>query len=388
MFPNKSLNNQIRSVILALYLLSSTPKLVVGEDSVTYKYEDYQEDNDRIRVVAHYVRVEKELGANTTISAIGLIDTITGSSPTGEPIQAEDPNQVPLEYLEDERKSGVINLEQRVGDHAFTFEFSHSDESDYLSEGGTITYKRELNKNNTTLQAGYSLLDDELTAFSLPEPEAKTSHDLFFGVTQVVDPSTIVRANIAYGQENGYLADPYKGVLKSVEILPEFFLPILFPENRPRSREKWIFFTEALRDFDKLGAGIQASYRYFSDDAGIDSHTFSVEWFQKLSEKVILKPIYRYYKQSAANFYFYDLDQTSILPDRDLRGVGPFYSSDHRLSKMETHTYGLKLIWFISDALEFNVKFNRYEMKGLDNITHPSAYSDADIFTVGGRWWF
>jgi hypothetical protein len=103
---------------------------------------------------------------------------------------------------------------------------------------------------------------------------------------------------------------------------------------------------------------------------------------------VILKPIYRYYKQSAANFYFYDLDQTSILPDRDLRGVGPFYSSDHRLSKMETHTYGLKLIWFISDALEFNVKFNRYEMKGLDNITHPSAYSDADIFTVGGRWWF
>jgi hypothetical protein len=55
---------------------------------------------------------------------------------------------------------------------------------------------------------------------------------------------------------------------------------------------------------------------------------------------------------------------------------------------METHTYGLKLIWFINDDLEFNIKFNRYEMKGLDGITHFSAYSDADILTVGGRWWF
>lgn len=388
MFSKKSFSNQLRSLLLAVYLVSSTPKLVVGEDSITYKYEDYQEDNDRIRVVAHYVRAEKDLGVNTTLSVVGLVDTITGSSPTGEPIQDEDPDQVPLDYLEDERKSVVVNLEHKRGDHSFTFEVSHSDESDYLSQGGTLSYKRELNKNNTTLQAGYSLLDDELTAVSLPEPETKISHDLFFGISQVIDTSTVLRTNIAYGQENGYLADPYKGVLKSVEILPEFFLPILFPENRPRSREKWIFFTEVLRDFDKLKASMQASYRYFSDDAGIDSHTFTWEWFQKLSEKVILKPIYRYYKQSEANFYFYNLDQTDIIPDRDLSGTGPYYSSDHRLSKMETHTYGLKLIWFMTDDLEFNVKFNRYEMKGLDAITHPSAYSDADVFTIGGRWWF
>lgn len=388
MFSKKSFSNQLRSLLLAVYLLSSTPKLVVGEDSITYKYEDYQEDNDRIRVVAHYVRAEKDLGVNTTLSVIGLVDTITGSSPTGEPIQDDDPDQVPLEYLEDERESVVVNLEHKQGDHSFTFEVSHSDESDYLSQGGTLSYKRELNKNNTTLQAGYSMLDDELTAFSLREPESKTSHDLFFGVTQVVDPSTVVRTNIAYAQESGYLADPYKGVLKSAEILPEFFLPIFFSENRPRFREKWIFFSEVIRDFDKLNASMQASYRYFSDDAGIDSHTFTLEWFQKLSEKVIIKPIYRYYTQSAADFYFYDLDQTDIIPDRDLRGTGPYYSSDHRLSKLETHTYGLKLIWFITDDLEFNVKFNRYEMSGLDGNTHPSAYSDADVFTIGGRWWF
>ena len=380
--------NQFHCLLLALYLLSSAPKLILAEDSITRKYEEYQEDNDRIRVEAHYLRVEKDLGVNTTVSVVGLVDTITGSTPTGEPIQEGDPNQVPLEELEDRRKSAVVNIEHKRGDNAFTFELSYSDESDYLSQGGTASYKRELNKNNTTLQAGYSLLDDELTAPTLRDPEIKISHDLFFGISQVVDPSTVVRANVAYGQENGYLADPYKIVLKSVEVLPDFFLPIRFPENRPRSREKWIFFTEVMRDFEKLKASTQTSYRYFSDNAGIDSHTFSVEWFQKLSDTVIFRPNYRYYKQSAANFYHYDLDQTSIIPDRSLRGTGPFYSSDHRLTKMETVTYGAKLVWFAMDNLEFNVKYNRYEMKGLDGITHQSAYSDADIITIGGRWWF
>ena len=382
------LKSRIYSLLLAFYLISSTPKPIRAEDSLTYKYEDYQEDNDRIRVEAHYVRAEKDLGVNTTLSVVGLVDTITGSTPTGEPIQDDDPNQVPLEYLEDKRESIILSLDHKKGDHNFSFELSYSEESDYESKGGSMVYKRELNKNNTTLQAGYSLLEDDLSAPTLRNPEEKTSHDMFVGVSQIIDSSTVLTSNISYGKENGYLGDPYKGVQKTIEILPGFFLPILFPENRPGDREKWIFYTELLRNVEKANGSLQTSYRFFSDDAGIDSHTFSVEWFQKLNDHLVLRPIYRYYKQSASDFYYYDLDSTSIIPDRSNAGNPPFYSSDHRLSKMETHTYGLKLIWFINDDLEFNIKFNRYEMKGLDGITHFSAYSDADILTVGGRWWF
>jgi len=382
------LRSRIYSLLLAFYLISSTAKLIRAEDSLTYKYEDYQEDNDRIRVVAHYLRVEKDLGVNTKLGVVGLVDTITGSTPTGEPIQEDDLNQVPLETLEDRRKSVVVDLDHKRKDHSFSFELSYSDESDYESKGGVVGYKRELNKNNTTLQLGYSLLEDDLTAPTLRDPEAKTSHDLYAGVSQVIDSSTVLTTNISYGKENGYLGDPYKAVQKTIEILPDFFLPILFPENRPRSREKWIFFSEIQRDIPNANASLQGSYRYFSDDAGINSHTWNLEWFQKLGDHVILRPVYRYYRQSASDYYFYDLDTSNVIPDRSNAGNAPFYSSDHRLSKMETNTYGLKLIWFINDDLEFNVKFNRYEMKGLDGITHFSAYSDADILTVGGRWWF
>ncbi|MCZ6673370.1 MAG: DUF3570 domain-containing protein [Verrucomicrobia bacterium] len=388
MAATSSIKTRLFSLLLALYLISSTPKPIRAEDAITYKYEDYQEDNDRIRVQAHYVKVDKDLGINTTLSVIGLVDTITGSTPTGAPIQDDDPNQVPLGNLVDKRESIVVDLDHKKGDHTFIFELSHSDESDYLSQGGAFTYKRGLNKNNTTLQFGYSLLDDELTAVTLRDPETKTSHDFFAGFTQVMDPATVITTNLGYGKETGYLADPYKSVQKSVEILPDFFLPILFRENRPRAREKWILQTEVLHDIQNLNASVQASYRYFSDDAGIDSHTWSIEWYQKLSEKLILRPVFRYYRQSAANFYHYDLDQTNIIPDRDTIGTAPYYSSDHRLSKLETVTYGAKLVWFITDEWELNLKFNRYEMSGRDGITHPSAYSDADVLTVGGRWWF
>lgn len=375
--------------MLILYLAGNTPKPVRAEDSLSYKFEDYQEDNDRIRVVAHYLRAEKDLGINTQLGIVGLIDTITGSTPTGEPIQPDgDPDQVPLESLEDRRKSVIVDLDHKLNDHGFTFELSYSNESDYESKGGAFSYKREFNKNNTTLQMGYALLEDDLTAPTLRNPERKTSRDLFVGISQVVDPSTVLTANLSYGAERGYLGDPYKSVQKTIEILPDFFLPILFPENRPRSREKWIFYTQLQRDFASLNGSLQGSYRFFSDDANIDSHTLSLEWFQKLKDHLVLRPVYRYYRQSAADFYFHDLDQTNVIPDRNNAGNAPFYSSDHRLSKMETHSYGLKLIWFINDAWEFNVKFDRYKMKGLDGITHFSAYSDAGIFNTGLRWWF
>ncbi len=373
--------------MLALYLVSSMPKPVRSEDSIRYKYEDYQEDDDRIRVRAHYISADKDLSPNTRLGVVGLIDTITGTTPTGELPEA-GADRVPMGSLIDERRSIILNLDHQVKDHAFTFELNYSNESDYLSEGGAFTYRRYFNKKNTAFELGYSLLQDELSAPTLPEVEGKDSEDVLLGITQTLDPATVWSADLTYGRENGYLADPYKVVEKNVELLSDFFLPITFPENRPRSREKWIFFTEMIRDLEKLKASIQASYRYFSDDADLDAHTLSLQWFQKISDQVILEPLVRYYRQSAANYYHHDLNLTGIIPDRETIGRAPYFSSDHRLSNMETFAWGAKLIYFFSEDLEFNLKLQRYDMAGLDPLTHPSVYSDANILTVGGRWVF
>ena len=52
---------------------------------------------------------------------------------------------------------------------------------------------------------------------------------------------------------------------------------------------------------------------------------------------------------------------------------------------MQTFTYGLKLVWDATDALQFDVAFERYDMRGTDRVTPQSAYCRANIITLGGR---
>ena len=40
----------------------------------------------------------------------------------------------------------------------------------------------------------------------------------------------------------------------------------------------------------------------------------------------------------------------------------------------------------VTDALQLDAAFDRYDMRGTDHVTPQSAYSRANIFTVGGRF--
>jgi hypothetical protein len=68
------------------------------------------------------------------------------------------------------------------------------------------------------------------------------------------------------------------------------------------------------------------------------------------------------------------------------RPQGPHYSSDYRLSAMQTFTYGAKLIWHGPAGLEFDAAFERYDMRGTDRVTPQSAYARANITTLGVKY--
>jgi hypothetical protein len=94
----------------------------------------------------------------------------------------------------------------------------------------------------------------------------------------------------------------------------------------------------------------------------------------------------RIYSQSAASFYHYDLDQTSIVPLSGApRATGPFYSSDYRLSQLQTFNYGLKVIWKATDRLDLDAALEQYDMRGTDHVTPQSAYPRARVITFGGK---
>ncbi len=128
-------------------------------------------------------------------------------------------------------------------------------------------------------------------------------------------------------------------------------------------------------------------YRYFNDDWGVESSTFDLEWYQKIGENLVIRPKYRYYTQNSADFYTLDLTGTVIDPRDSLQGVPPFYSADYRLAKLDTHTYGLKVIYKFGDRFSVDAAFERYEMEGKDE-TPQSAFPDADVLTLGASLWF
>jgi hypothetical protein len=105
-----------------------------------------------------------------------------------------------------------------------------------------------------------------------------------------------------------------------------------------------------------------------------------------LGEKVILRPGFRFYDQSAADFYIYRLDGTAVTPVRNPSPAGPYYSSDFRVSAFRSYNTGLKLIWNPTPALQFDALLERYEMRGRDGVTPASAYVRATVLTLGARF--
>lgn len=172
-----------------------------------------------------------------------------------------------------------------------------------------------------------------------------------------------------------------------MEIVPGLSLPLTFAENRPDVRDKRLALAALNRAFPELRGSAEASYRHHRDSYGVRAHTVDLAWFQQLGDRVLFRPGYRFHDQSAARFYRYRFDGTSVLPtEGPPRPQGPFYSSDYRLSALQTHTYGFKVIWDVTSAVQLDAAYERYSMHGRDGVTPKSAYCRADILTVGARY--
>ncbi|HUG11126.1 MAG TPA: DUF3570 domain-containing protein [Opitutaceae bacterium] len=381
------MNSKTTCWLLILLLELAHPRLARTEDAVSYKYQDYRESGDRIAVQVHGAMIEKDLGTATKLKVHGVIDTIAGATPTGEPPRTPGAD-VPLSMMEEERKAWGADLSRQFGDLTLSAGIANSRESDYVSNGWSLNALRDFNSRNTTLALGIAGTSDDVKVFYQLEPADKRSLDVIAGITQLLDPRTSVSLNVTRSHASGYLSDPYKLVEQIGEVFPGIFLRQTFPENRPDSRTKWIVLGSINRSLPALHAAIDASYRFHDDDFGITSHTLNLEWYQKLGERVTLRPHFRVMQQSAADFYRVTFTGASFTPSNDPTGTAPFYSADYRLSDLRTTNYGLKLVWELRPNLQFDAALEKYDMKGRDGMTSASAYPQATIFTVGGRFAF
>ena len=405
-----------RCLIIGAVLLLTTPKSGRAENSLYFKNQSWQEfgsfptktiyDSNgigtdvyerRIRVDSQYGQLDYDFTTTTHLSVMGLIDGIVGATPTGENLAVKNPTAPvappPFAHMEDRRKAWDTSLSHQFDRVSVTVGFANSRESDYVSNGESLNTVTDFNDKNTSLLIGYGRTDDKINEEKLQWSikRAKVGNDFMVGVNQLIDMNTSMSVAVSYGQSRGFESDPYKLVSTTHWALDQGVYHTL-PENRPTHKNKVSVFLGLNHSFDAMHGALDASYRLYDDTYGITSHTMTLIWLQKVGDSVSIQPSIRWMEQSAADFYYYDLEKAGIVPSIDPileetgTGMAPFYSSDYRLSHMRTVDYGLKVVWTVRPWLALDAAVNRYEMHGLDGVTSQIPYCKANTITFGVKF--
>lgn len=361
-------------------------------------FQTYDESGGRMFVESYYYRGEMFLSEETSFRFQILRDAITGSTPFGvQPAEqqaaGQNGKQPFLVELDDVRQGVLAALSQQIGDHRVELELSHSRESDYLSQGFSLSDKWELNQKNTTMSFGFNYLNDTIVVNGIND-QNKRSYDFFLGMSQLLDKNTILSANLTLGYAEGYLNDQYKNIqrdeLRTVPIIGTIPVTRNYRENRPTSRLRSVLQLQGTHYFEKTNSALDAIVRLSQDDYGIFSQSLQLEWRQSLFGKLEIAPFFRYYQQTAANFFHNSLNEVNVTtPQVYPDGSGPNYSADYRLSSMATMSLGLKARYNFTENIAASLAYEHYDMTGIGGDQAPAAaYPTANMWTFGVNFTF
>jgi Protein of unknown function (DUF3570) len=336
----------------------------LAEDVFETRYQYYQEDDGRIRVDSDYSLWSVALSDTVVLDGTFLYSAISGASPTGLPGPFGGAD-VPVVEIEDERLAATIGLTTQIGKHSVKTGASYSHESDYRSVGVSISDTISLNAKNTELVLGFAFANDTVGANGSPLEETKKTYDWLVGINQILGPGTLLTVNAGLGYKDGFLSDPYKRSLIDDQV---------FLESRPDSKVDYLLFSQLTQDLGSWNASVDVSYRLGHNDHGSTSNTIIVALNKYLLDKrVVVRPSFRYYRQTAANYY-----------GETFTGDPEYFSSDYRVSAEETFNLGMQMRFqVIPDRLALDVGYERYITRGTDGSTSQSAYPDAHSVSVG-----
>lgn len=369
----------------------------------------YQENDSRVQAIEPVINARKEVADGETVNIKLVFDSLTGATPTGAKIDTTTPQtfttpsgnadtittaagETPLDdTFHDTRVAVSGSWEMPVLDEysRFIVGGNVSKEFDYMSLGVSANFLRDYNNRNTTLSAALGLNSDTISpSGGVPTPfanmrvagagtnriaadDSKTISDIMFGVTQVINRRTLMQFNLGLSSTSGYMNDPYK-VISLVDGSGALITPAAdeLPyeyENRPDSRSRTTLYWKTVHHLTE--DVINVSYRYYTDDWGIDSHTIDFHYRYELGNGSYLQPHLRYYTQTAADFYTTSLVDTAARPE--------FASADYRLGEFVTNTYGLKYGVPTGDNSEFTVRAEMISQVQGDDIT-----ADLDSFII------
>jgi len=381
----------------------------------------YSESDGRVSAFEPAVRGEIDLGDDEYVNFQVVVDALTGATPngahkstvvqtftnpSGNSGYTTQPGELPVNStFRDTRVAVTGEWDKPINRlSSVLLGAAVSSEVDYTSLGLSAIYQRDFNNKNTTLATGLALTSDLIFPIgSVPRElnpmrrvgsdqqrassdETKNTIDFILGVTQIVSRTTFFQLNYTYGASSGYHND-YNKIVTVIDPLTNEplvggwldadDLPYLF-EKRPDRRVRNTLFLRGVHHLKE--DVIHLSYRLFSDDWGITSHTLDFKYRYMLTEKQYLQPHLRFYTQSKADFYRHDLVQGT---DIDASGnVNLAYvSSDYRLGAFDGLTYGLSYGYRFTRRSEFTMRGELMQQK-MDNSEVPRSGEETPDLTA------
>ncbi|QLG47286.1 DUF3570 domain-containing protein [Costertonia aggregata] len=267
-----------------------------------------------------------------------------------------------------------------------------SSEYDYFSFGFGAGYSLLFNEKNTEIsikgqvyldkwnsqypiELRGSFFDDRITGIGTYDPnftafenETRNSYALSLGISQILGEKIQGSVFMDVVSQNGLLSTPFQRVYFGD--VNDFFINEFQladdVERLPDSRLK-IPLGGRLNFYLNDTFVLRTYYRFYADDWGITSHTANLEVPIKLNDKFTIYPNYRYYTQTAADYFYEKEDALSSFD---------FYTSDYDLSEFNAHQYGLgfkyrdiftKAKVFFLGLKTIDLRFNTYNRNdGLD----------------------
>jgi hypothetical protein len=401
MSDKDNFNATLAAATCALLGSAIATPVVAQEEAERWSFDSsllyYGESDSRVQDVSAAISALRDFGDDRKLSATLTADTLTGASasgaialgrpqtftsPSGRAVYTTNAGDVPLDdtFLDTRFALNASWTQPLARLYTFSAGVGFSTEYDYTHLGANLSLARDFNKRNTTVNASVAWSQDQVDPVGgRPIPlsqmldvgnnsnkrdgsESKDVMDLLLGFTQVLNRTTVLRVNYSYSDSNGYLNDPYKllSVVDSVTGDTLTRTPIgqgpdgvyLF-ESRPDTRTKQSLFAEVKHAFGE--PVMHFSYRFMTDDWGIDSHTGEVRLRWPLGNGYI-EPQLRYYTQSAADFYRASLVSGLALPR--------YASADFRLGDFDATTIGIKYGYNTAGGNEWSVRAEYYQQSG------------------------
>lgn len=287
--------------------------------------------------------------------------------------------------------------------------FSVSSEYDYFSLGFGGSYTKLFNEKNTEISVnGNVYLDnwttlypfelrpfgeggvgffrpDEITgntnynpSFSELDKTNRNSYSLGLGLSQILHKNVQGLISFDVINQQGLLSTPFQRVYFS-DVADSFIDNFQLAddiEQLPDGRLKFAIGGRLNWYLNEI-VTLRTYYRYYFDDWGINSHTASLEASVKLSDKFTLYPSYRFYNQSAADYF---------APYESHLSTEEYYTSDYDLSKYSANQYGFGISY--TDIFT-KMHISKYGLKSIDlkfyQYDRDTSFSSS-IITAGVKF--